>query len=341
MKAQESPNSGKKYGPDVVAKAQKYLEDVGLRQSGKVIQASKTSEIARAISGLAREKRELKLVYREWKQVADQIASVKQEQERLKLQYTQLNLELARVASGDTAKNNQIVGLINATNGKRELLNTQLDKLKEALATKRGALNAAESAYAETVLAIRGDYRKLRDEMAKSMTSQQVQIALRVMHANFETPEGLTADKILLSLDKRIQRIEQEVFSESIKMDVERGSLYVDVVVGKKSIRMVVDSGATLVTLPKKSASALGITIPPNARDMRLILADGRAIPAKAVTLARVRVGEFEAENVEAAVLDSMATDAEPLLGMSYLGNFKFEINSNEKTLKMLRVKAE
>ena len=55
----------------------------------------------------------------------------------------------------------------------------------------------------------------------------------------------------------------------------------------------------------------------------------------------RVRVGEFEAENVDAAVLDAVATDAEPLLGMSFLGNFKFEINTSAKTLKMLRVNAE
>ena len=104
---------------------------------------------------------------------------------------------------------------------------------------------------------------------------------------------------------------------------------------------MVVDSGATLVTLPKTLANELGITVPSGAREMRLILADGSEIPAKAVTLSRVRVGNFEAENVEAAILDSIATNAEPLLGMSFLGKFKFEINSNEKTLKMLRVNAE
>ena len=341
MKAQESPNAGKKYAPEVVAKAQKFLEGVGLRKSGKIIQASKTSEISRAISGLTREKRELKLVSREWQQVANQILIIKQEQEQLKVQAAQLSLELTRVAGVDTTRNNQIVGMINAINGKRELLSSQLEKLKETLAEKQATLNNAEFDYAETVLAIRSDYQTLRDEMAKSMTSEQVQIALRVMHANFETPEGLTADKILLLLDKRIQRIEQEVFSESIKMDVERGSLFVDVVVGKKSVRMVVDSGATLVTLPKTLANELGITVPSGAREMRLTLADGSEIPAKAVTLSRVRVGKFEAENVEAAILDSIATNAEPLLGMSFLGKFKFEINSNEKTLKMLRVNAE
>ncbi|MGI9473634.1 MAG: retropepsin-like aspartic protease family protein, partial [Rubripirellula sp.] len=156
-----------------------------------------------------------------------------------------------------------------------------------------------------------------------------------------ETPIELTADQVLVSLDKRIERIEQQVFSESIPLDVENRSLYVNVVVGKKTTRMVVDSGASLICLPAKTADELGIIVPSNAREMRLILADGRAIPAKGVTLARVRVGEFEVENVDAAVIDAAATDAEPLLGMSFLDNFKFEINTADRSLKMLRVESE
>lgn len=317
------------------------MEEAGLRRTGKSIQASNTANISRAISGLAREKRALRLVYQDWKKVGDRIAAIGRELQRLNLQYGEYNLQLARVAGVDVAANNRIVGLLNATNAKMKALRSQRDELKEELALKRETLNQAETAYAETVLAIRRDFTDAREKLATALEDEKVQIALRVMNANFETPDTLTADKILLSLDKRIERIEQEIFSESIRLEVDRGSLYVDVVVGKKTTRMVVDSGATLISLPIKTAAELGITVPVDAKEMKLILADGRTIPARGVTLPKVRVGEFEAENVEAAVLDAVATDAEPLLGMSFLGNFKFEINTAERTLKMLRVAAD
>ena len=74
---------------------------------------------------------------------------------------------------------------------------------------------------------------------------------------------------------------------------------------------------------------------------IKLLLADGRTISAHGVTLPRVRIGEFEAEDVEAAVLDDVSIQAEPLLGMSFLGNFKFEIDTQQKRLKMLRIASE
>lgn len=329
-----------KYSPEVVEKAEKILESADLRRTGKQIQATGTTDITRAMSGLAREKRELRLLHRDWKVISQQMAAVGKEQQRLKNQHQELSLQLARVA-GDTTANNRVVGLLNATTAQIEKLSTERDRLKREVANKRAVLNEAESAYAEKILAIRQVFTAVQEEVRKSLNDKNVQIALQVMNANFETPKDITADQVLAALNKRIEKIEQEVFSESIPLDVENRSMYVNVAVGRKTTRMVVDSGASLICLPARTADDLGVIVPPDARDMRLILADGRAIPAKAVTLPRVRVGEFEVENVEAAVLDATATDAEPLLGMSFLDNFKFEINAADRSLKMLRVESE
>ncbi len=337
-KAQDAASP--KYSSEVVAKAEKILAAANLRQSGKAIQSTDTADIGRAISGLARVRRELKLLDDDWRAVEKQLHMMDEEVKRLNVQFGELSLQLARL-NADVRTRDQLVGLINAGIARSKLIEGEKTSVKERLAGKRSVLNAAETDYAETVLAIRSDYQKLKLELDERLLTPEVQIALKVMHANFETPEGLTAEKILTSIDKRIQRIEQEVFSETIKLDVVNQSLYVNVVVGRVPTRMVVDSGASLISLPSKTAADLGIVVPEDAPEMRLILADGREIPARGVTLARVRVGEFEAENVDAAVLDASATDAEPLLGMSFLGNFKFEIDMAEKSLKMLRVKTE
>jgi aspartyl protease family protein len=339
LKAQESKTN--KYSPSVVAKAEKILADLGLRRSGKSIQSTATVEISRTITAQTRKKRELRIVHNAWKGVADQITALRQEQNRLNAQYGELNLQLAKVAGVDAAANNRIVGLINATVARKNALTTERDRLKAELNTKRATLNQAEADYAETILSIRSDFDTVRQRIEESLKDDKAQIAFRVLQANYGTPEKPTPGMILRALEKRIEKLEQEVFSESIKLNVDRGSLYVNVVIGRKTTPMVVDSGATLISLPNSIATDLGITVPEDARRLRLVLADGRSIPARAVTIAKVRVGEFEAENVQAAVLDGSAVEAEPLLGMSFLGNFKFEINSADKTLKLLRVDSE
>ena len=312
-----------------------------LRRSGKSIQAIGSAEISRAISSLTRKKRELRVIHKEWKQVADQITALRLDLKRLNAQYGQLNLQLAQVAGRDAAANNRIVGLINATIAQRKAMIDQREQTKIELADRRATLNQMEAEYAETVLAIRSDFDRVHEHLARSIRHPQAATAFKVLHVNFGTPEAPTVASILGSLDKRIERVEQEIFSEAIKLDVERNSLYVNVVVGKKTSRMVVDSGASVISLPRQTAIDLGISVPDDAPKMRMVLADGRTIPARGVTIPKVRVGEFEATDVEAAILDAAATEAEPLLGMSFLGNFKFEIDSAEKTLKLLRVDSD
>ena len=330
------------YSPEVVAKADAILSDAGLKRSGKVIQSTETASVSRALGSLNRPMRELRLVYKDWKQAADRVTKIAQELKRLNAQDGELNLQLARVAGVDTSANNRLVGLINATRAKMKALRADEETAKQMAAKKRSALNTYEADYAASVLAIRSDYRDLEQSVRESLSEKEIQTALKVMSTNFQTPSELTAEKILAALDKRLARIEQQIFSESIPLQVaSNGSLFVNVVVGTKTARMVVDSGASLVSLPAKTAAELEIKIPVDAPRLSLVLADGRTIPARRVTLDKVRIGQFEAERVDAAVLDASATGSQPLLGMSYLGQFKFEINGPEKSLRMLRVAAE
>ena len=76
----------------------------------------------------------------------------------------------------------------------------------------------------------------------------------------------------------------------------------------------------------------------PSDPDIVLELADGRRLLAKATTLKSVRVGKFTVENVECAVLGPEAISASPILGMSFLGKFKFEVNASAATLSMVKI---
>ncbi|WP_197230972.1 retropepsin-like aspartic protease family protein [Novipirellula artificiosorum] len=331
-----------KYSPDVVAKAEAILESSELRRSGKTITSTATSDLSRSLVSLSRSERELKLI-----QQSSRVALAKVNENRRNLQLMnarigELNLQLARVTGISTQANNQMVGLIEASRSQLRALMAERETLKEQLDAERSKVANAETDYAETVLAIRQDYEKLQDAISKSLQKPDVQIAIRVMARNFDTPKEITAAEILKPVNKRIERIEQEIFRESIPLESSpNGSLSLTAVIGNKPVKMIIDSGASLVVLPAKNAVELGVDVPVDSRVLRLVMANGQTISARAVVLPRIRIGEFEAENVEAAILDESATAAEPLLGMSFLGNFKFELNPTEKTISLLRVAPE
>ncbi len=80
---------------------------------------------------MTRAKRELRLIQKDWKEVADRISKIRNELQRLNSQYGELNLQLARVAGVNVAANNRIVGLLNATDAQMKALIDERDKLKE------------------------------------------------------------------------------------------------------------------------------------------------------------------------------------------------------------------
>jgi aspartyl protease family protein len=112
----------------------------------------------------------------------------------------------------------------------------------------------------------------------------------------------------------------------------------VNVGINDQNIPMLLDGGAALTVLPADLARRLGVTVPADASPVRLVLADGKTLMARSAVIPTVRVGGFQAEKVAAAVLDPGSAITHPLLGMSFLGKFKFEIDSAAKELRLLRV---
>ena len=159
-----------------------------------------------------------------------------------------------------------------------------------------------------------------------------------VMHHNHGSPKSVSAKTVLGGLSKRVDKLKENVQRETIKLRVARGTLVADVTIGRKTLEMTVDDGAKTVTLTSKNAADLDIKIPIDARGIQLALADGTKLAGKRVVLPVVRIGQFEARNVEATVLDPEAEDAFPVLGASFLDQFRFEIDRINRSLKLLQV---
>ncbi|HBJ34051.1 MAG TPA: TIGR02281 family clan AA aspartic protease [Planctomycetaceae bacterium] len=326
------------YSDEVVAKADKIFADAGLKRSGKTVVSLGAADINREIGNLAKSRRTVKQLADARKTTEVQLKFASDQFRLIDAQNGELNLRVVQAAA-DVIANSRLIGLINANNAKLREFDEQRTALRQKLAADRKALIDAEMTYVDAVVSIRSKLTDLQMQLETSLQSADLQVAMKVYHANFQTAETIDLAELIGLIDRRIKQVEKEVFLETITLETNpSGALYVNVTVGQTTVPMVLDSGASMVILPSETATKLGVAIPPSAQAIRLVLADGRTIAASGVVIPKMRVGLFEVENVDAAVLEPDAVGSEPLLGMTFLGNFKFEVDGPGKTLKLLRV---
>ena len=260
------------------------------------------------------------------------------------IKLTQLNVQLNAqlVNATSVSQNNQLVGAIRANQGQMELLRQQSENFETQANASRAKANKARESYIQFIL----DMRKLADSIDlkynEFATDQEISNVVAQLNQATGKSYSLEPSRTLKASLSKLKSLEDTVLSESIKIRVEpSGSLYVSVVIdGKHTHEMVLDSGASLISLPQNVAAQCGIQVKSTDPEIILELADGSKIDGRLVTIPSVRVGKFTVANVECAVLGPRAINAPPLLGMSFLGNFKFEVNAQEGTLTMVKVES-
>src|SRR5450830_1308018 len=99
--------------------------------------------------------------------------------------------------------------------------------------------------------------------------------------------------------------------------------------IANASIKMMVDTGASLVTLPASDAVRLGITYTKGARGK--VNTAGGDVTAYAVKLDSIKIGEITLYQVDALVIDTGLSI--PLLGMSFLNRMEMRREGDQMTL--------
>jgi aspartyl protease family protein len=104
---------------------------------------------------------------------------------------------------------------------------------------------------------------------------------------------------------------------------------------GGKTLRLdlVIDTGATSIVLPSSMMAPLGFAsadLPKGSAQTA-----GGTVPTRAARLARVSIGQAEAADVEVLFIDDAiyGRDHTPLLGMSFLGRFRFAVDAAQDRL--------
>lgn len=139
---------------------------------------------------------------------------------------------------------------------------------------------------------------------------------------------------------ERSERSDRTSESKDIQAakDLKSGGIIVEAIINNnvKAV-LLVDTGASVILLSKKTAAALGIDLTDTKKEIiECVMADGSKVKAKTVILESVSVQGAEEKNVRAAVpLDEVQgiNIHDGLLGMSYLS--RFNINIDRATMKI------
>lgn len=109
------------------------------------------------------------------------------------------------------------------------------------------------------------------------------------------------------------------------------GHFHVDAFANGIGLNMIVDTGATVVSLSRRDATRIGIDVGRLSFTQRMQTANGIVLSAP-VTLRELRVGPITVANVRAAVSDGRTEES--LLGVSFLGRLaSYTVSGNTLTL--------
>lgn len=326
--------------PATVKAAEAALKERGLRRQGNMLVLINEPELAKLLGDQKKLKRDVVAAGKVMAEALSLERATQQELNQLRLQRRELNAELAGVRNVD--RHNRIVGQMNELSARIDEM--QEDKtVDERVKAARLAYSEARERYVQQALDARKLADKLRSGWADLAHDPLAQAAVARLNQATGKTFVLEESKGLQGSIKALEKIEESVLSEAISLRRDGGdTLLVDVTMnGKHTQEMCLDSGASIVVLPHQAAERMDLAPGESAEPMILVLADGRMVKAKRILIGSVRVGKFTVQNVEGAVLPAELTHATPLLGMSFLANFKFDIDPRAGKLTMTRIEGD
>lgn len=110
------------------------------------------------------------------------------------------------------------------------------------------------------------------------------------------------------------------------------GHFFADGFVNDVPVKFLVDTGATSIAMNSRDATRFGIDYKRNGKQSVAATAGG-LVRTYNVTLGKVQIGEITLHNVDAGIIEGNYP-REPLLGMSFLGQFDMKREGEKLELK-------
>jgi aspartyl protease family protein len=319
-------------GDEATAKAR--LSSKGIRVTHSGLSLTDESALAKEFRETAVLKRKLLSAVREFNTSQRDVDELNENLHERMQANVAINGQLAISGQANFVQHNQLVGAANANASAINLLIQEQEQSKKEVDRTRAAANSAREKYVQQILKTRAAADRISSKYAELEKDEDAKSALREWNSAANTSFEIKPSRIFQAELKQLAGLEKTVISEKIPLRREGNSYYASVVVnGEHAVEMVVDTGASSLVLPYKTAMECGVKIDASAMSVQMIVASGAKFKSKLVTLDSVRVGKFTAEKVECIVLPPEATNAPILLGMTFLGRFNFSINGTELVL--------
>ena len=195
---------------------------------------------------------------------------------------------------------------------------------------RQGDLQEAWNAY-------RTGSRRFPDDVNIHLTGVQVALA----ENNWAEAENLLVMKEYpASLNDKIKNLQNQIS----ELKSREGKIVINFAPGSRQIpltavldrgsyqQFIVDTGASMVTIPSSTARDLGLEIDTQS-PMRKVITAGGVQYAPEVTLSSITVEGWEVNDIKALVLDIPNQPDLGLLGLNYLELFRMDMNTEEGIL--------
>lgn len=307
------------------------------------VRISTTSATITAEAEVASQLKEVNTFSRKLSQANSQYEEHKKADSKLDAQVSALNQQLvglnAQLANvRDVATNNRLVGAIGAVEGQLRLAYENRQNREKQAASLHEAISVARDGLLNHIV----DMRKSADDVSRryySAEQETLDLIDQFNQANM-SKVVLQPSSVYLANLRKLEDLEADILAEDIKLRREGNTYWANLKInGDNSLDMVVDSGANMILLSFEDAARIGLK--PSDKDplVRLGVADGRMTTGRAMTIKSMSLGQFSAEDVECVVLNAEAGQAAPLLGMTFLGRFKFQLDGGRSTLSLTKVR--
>jgi clan AA aspartic protease (TIGR02281 family) len=311
----------------------------GLRKSGDAYLLTGESELSK----LLKEARALQRKAFDANAQLEAANAMEVQRQRTIVELLEQRRQLRQVlqATNNVKDYNNIVNLMNEAGDRVRILQESSD-VKNAVADAQNNAAAARDKYTECLLKMRRLADATSETYADLAADPRVKAALESLGRQAKKALVLGPSAGFKRNLLNLKKLEDVVLAETIKLRRERSDTFCVQVVfdDHYSKELTIDTGSSLIALPWKMA--LDLNLKPKESDQTIVLklADGREIPAKMVIAGSVRVGKFVVEDVPCAVMSEELNDAVAVLGMSFLKNFSYHINSQDATLALTKIEA-
>ena len=179
-------------------------------------------------------------------------------------------------------------------------------------------------------------YRLASGKLPEDLNIHLMGVQLALAENNWaEAEEILAMKEYPPSLNDKVQNLQNQI----AELKAQEGKIIINFTPGTRYIpatatlnraleqRFVVDTGASMVTIPLSIANRLGLTID-DSNPMHKVFTAGGVKYAPEVNLTSVTIDGWEVNGVSALVLDLPSQPGWGLLGLNYLHRFRLDINA-------------